>query len=193
MWDKSCSVVDNVSTFLLLTDRYTSSERSFSSGRESIKSVRVMENPKSQTKDDLSNAGIAAEADPLDEETLELLDEKASTSKNNNLDLHQKIGDCWQIWSHDGFNKDLKKELLQKSSRKGNKRDKFFTAEQNTLRSELSALDTGLSILFRSRYEERERLKAMKYLLDAGKLLSVLLSNEQNKKGFCLSEFRSQG
>ena len=54
--------------------------------------MRVVENPKNQTKDDLSNEGIAAEAYPLDEKTLELLGEKASTSENNNLDLHQEIG-----------------------------------------------------------------------------------------------------
>ena len=200
--------------FLLLTDRYTSSQRSFSSDRESFVSVRVVTKPKNQTKDDLSNVGIAVETYSLDGETLELLGEKASTSENNNLDLHQEIGDRWQIRSHDGLNKDLKKELLQKYPRKGNyhfevpvldpesessisesvrRRHKFFTADQNTLGSALSALGPSLSILFGCKYEERERPKAMKCLLDAGKLLSEsYYQMSKTRKIFFLSEFRSQ-
>ena len=66
----------------------------------------------------------------------------------------------------------LKPEVESSISESVRKRDKFFTADQKTLGSALSALGTGLSILFRSKYEERERPKAMKCLLGAGKLLS---------------------
>lgn len=69
-------------------------------------------NPKNPVKGELSNANNAPKADRLDEETLELLGGKASTANNNDLDLHHKVGNLWQIWYHDGLNKVTKRKLL---------------------------------------------------------------------------------
>lgn len=45
-------------------------------------------------------------------------------------------------------------------------------ADQNNLGSSISALGTGLSVLLRNKNDDQHRAKALKYFLDAQKLLS---------------------
>lgn len=137
----------------------------------------------------------APEEDPLDEEEVQLLGEKASAGDSGELDLHREIGDRWQVWSQDGLKKDKKQELLEEYPRKGKfhfeapalnpeveaiisesvkKRDKYFCIDQNTIGSAISALGAGTSLLLRHKTEENYRTKVLKCCLDAGKLLSEL-------------------
>lgn len=170
---------------MIFTGSDSSTERSRSS---SVKSLGYDSNKLEENKDDKKQEDVL-----LDNETLELLGEKAGSAENNDLFLHSEIGDRWEIWSREGLKKEDKQSLLKNYPRKGNyhfeapemnaeveasindsvkKRDKFFAADQNILGSAISALGNGVSVLLRNKSDEAQRSEALQCFLDAGKLLS---------------------
>nr|XP_046491856.1 uncharacterized protein LOC124223672 [Neodiprion pinetum] len=130
----------------------------------------------------------------LDEETLKLLGDNASSAAANEVQFHPELASRWKNWIRGGISKENKKELLDKHTRTGNcpleaqrlnpevsaslnetskRRDKHFADSQNTIGSALSAIGTAATLILNEKENEGlDRMQILELLLDAGKLLS---------------------
>ena len=131
----------------------------------------------------------------LDEETLELLDDEGVSSKEDKFVFHPKLAASWEKILTRGLKKEKRVELLDKYPRRGNcpivtpkldsvieaslnetskKRDKFFANDLELCGAGLSALGTGITMIFNSQLEVIDTKELIATLADAGKLLCEL-------------------
>ena len=131
----------------------------------------------------------------LDEETLQLLSDDEDENKNNKFALHPKLPGTWQKILSNGLSKEKKVALLDKYPRTGNctfhtpklnleieasinetskKRDKFFMMDLDLCGSSLSALGSGISMIFNNAVEEINTKELLTRLIESGKLMCEL-------------------
>lgn len=162
-----------------------------------------------QTSENSASASITSPADvnnqeaaPLDEQTLAILGDDPSKSKDNEHEIHTAIAARWSGWLNNGINKDDKIELLAKYSNAKNcplkgqilnpevarclstsavKRDKYSVESQNLTGSAMVALGLGITCILNEK-EEIDKDVLLKYLVDAGKLLAQVHHHEATSR-----------
>ena len=131
----------------------------------------------------------------LDEQTLEILDDDALSNKEKKFVFHPKLAAAWERVLNESLKKDKNAELFDKYPRQGNcsisapklnseieasineaskKRDKFFVADLKVCGASLSALGSGITMIFNSSVEEIDTKELLATLADAGKLMCDL-------------------
>ncbi|KAM0730411.1 hypothetical protein ACS0PU_002740 [Formica fusca] len=135
---------------------------------------------------------------PLNEEVLKILGKDLASPPDPEQNMHPDLASRWRFVLSKGLPKEVKKEILDKYSRKSfcclevpelnpeikaslnetaSKRDDHFCYSQNLAGSALSALSLAITKLF-SKDEALDNLKLIEYISDAEKLIAELHHKE---------------
>ena len=145
------------------------------------------------------NITSAELVETLDNETLQILGKDPNESNEIEYEIHSALAARWSGWLLNGIKKEEKTELLslyanaKNCSLKGQllnpevskimtpsavKRDKYAMESQDVTGSALLALGLAISLILNEKDEAVDRDVLLKYLVDAGKLLSVVHHQE---------------
>ncbi|XP_054001651.1 uncharacterized protein LOC128888624 [Hylaeus anthracinus] len=136
---------------------------------------------------------ITDDIPPMNEGFLEMLGEHPNTKKEISIKINEELKIRWQKWMREGYPEENKKNILEIYPRKDDlyteapkinieispvmteiatKRDEHFAETQNCIGSAISALGAAVSMILENPEDGIDQEALMKYLCDAGKLLT---------------------
>lgn len=143
----------------------------------------------------------------MDDDTLDIIEEDARASHCDEVHLHPDLENAWQKIIREGLRKDRRAELVNKYrcadksplstpicndevleivSDAIQKRDHYFTIDQDLCGATLSALGSAMGIIFENQGNEIDSKDLLRRLNDAGKLASELHNQLTKARKFYL-------
>lgn len=140
----------------------------------------------------------------MQEEILEILGENPETSKRAKIEINSSVQARWQYWCKSGVPEKEWEDLLKKYEPEGVfkaaelnpevratlkdtqlKRDGFYVKYQNLIGAALTSLGAAISLVIKESEEPVEVADLVRYIFEAGKLLSEVHCNQtQARKAY---------